>query len=179
MNCGACNNWCPGSQKCEAGKCVADSGAGGGDEAPPSETGPADPPASTCAAGLTQCVNSGCSDLQNDVMNCGECNNWCPGSQKCQAGKCVADPEAGGNEPPATSRTQDPAPPPTPTADPPAPQPTDTDIQPGTPCGPGGQHEYCVRVIGGVTSAVCADFKTDPLNCGGCGGRVSPTEDAS
>lgn len=41
----------------------------------------------TCPAGQTQC-NGGCHNLANDKLNCGSCDNLCPGAMVCINGNC-------------------------------------------------------------------------------------------
>ncbi|MEZ4314771.1 MAG: hypothetical protein R3F14_42695 [Polyangiaceae bacterium] len=72
--CGACGNACvvPHAQAaCQSGQCTV----------------------GTCDPGWEDCdgeVQNGCeANLDADPDNCGDCGTACPGSQSCQAGKCV------------------------------------------------------------------------------------------
>jgi hypothetical protein len=83
-HCGTCFNGCP-SGFCSGGVCqsvpIANIPL---DEAPPDQLAP-------CPPGLVLC-NSGCADLNVDIINCGRCGAVCGGGDAlyvCQGGVCV------------------------------------------------------------------------------------------
>jgi hypothetical protein len=52
-----------------------------------------------CSPGYTLCQpNAVCTNVSNDVNNCGTCGHVCPGGYSCQGGSCIAPPPP----PPAT-----------------------------------------------------------------------------
>jgi hypothetical protein len=90
-NCGACDNSCIPGQLCQSGVC---SGGGCGDgvcvpgedcKLCPGDCGPCPPP--VCPPGLTPCP-SGCVDLNDDPMNCGQCGVVCA-PFTCTMGVCI------------------------------------------------------------------------------------------
>ncbi|MBN2722682.1 MAG: hypothetical protein JXR95_01280, partial [Deltaproteobacteria bacterium] len=48
----------------------------------------------SCAETETQCI-SGCTDLQTDPFNCGECENACEEGEVCSGGTCDVSCQAG------------------------------------------------------------------------------------
>lgn len=112
-SCGACGNVCGAHLQCVAGACAcsapfvvcggacvdtgsdrANCGACGNACAPGYVC--ATPPGGTaacalsCAAGQTACGDA-CVDLQTHRESCGACGRVCGSSERCSAGRCVAD----------------------------------------------------------------------------------------
>lgn len=46
------------------------------------------PDTGVCPMGTMACAMGGCTDLQSDNMNCGECGTQCQLGRTCQAGRC-------------------------------------------------------------------------------------------
>jgi hypothetical protein len=125
-----------------------------------------------CASGLTDC-NRSCVDADSDSRNCGMCANACGQGEKCQGGTCVPECPVGqtlcsGNCAATNSDAKN--------------------------CGACGNvcpdNFFCVfgvcilgcpppltRCIpdGGASDggSQCVDTRSDPNNCGGCGGEVT------
>jgi hypothetical protein len=77
FNCGDCGNECIGNSRCET-----------------SVSGPsADDYRCVCkgsgSAGKTHCPGDGCTDLDDDTDNCGECGNDCDSGDLCCDGECA------------------------------------------------------------------------------------------
>lgn len=49
-----------------------------------------EPPAANCSSNETEC-NGVCTDLDDDVDNCGACGNECDSGEACSQGECVAE----------------------------------------------------------------------------------------
>jgi hypothetical protein len=80
-NCGACGHACqngelcvPGTGECPLGHCEC-----------PGETEP-------CPEGV-ECCEDGCTDIDTDLHNCGECGNDCTGGDEPRGDLCAAGPD--------------------------------------------------------------------------------------
>ncbi len=142
-----CNNGCPGSQKCNAGKCVADTEPEtptqtGGDPEPTTTSEPLKPeepkpkPGDQCnygTPGFMLCkphhgaLTLECFNTLNDNRHCGRCENTCRPGENCVNGACA-------------------------------------------PPGGCGAQTYCP----GSANGPCVNLDNDNTNCGACGRFCKP-----
>jgi hypothetical protein len=155
LNCGACGAVCPALEICQAGACVAATGA----------TLCLSPPPATGSATCSSTSTSGCvaTNVSNDPNNCGTCGTVCGASQVCSAGTCTSACGAGlttcANMAAMTTACAD----------------VQTD---GLNCGACGNvcangnctAGACTCTAGETLCAgVCTNVSNDPNNCGTCG----------
>jgi hypothetical protein len=151
-NCGACGNICPSSFECEQAVCVA-----------------LDP----CASGICECISpevecgGRCTNLENDNVNCGACDNSCPSETTCKKGSCTCEnPEEAICSETCVSLDDSPE-----------------------HCGACDNscvgEEQCLSGICACTDeslscdGICVDSKTDPENCGSCGATCARHQECS
>lgn len=171
LNCGACGTKCTSGQACAAGKCV-----------------------DTCGASQVVCSGE-CVDTQTDRNNCGGCTTVCGPSEVCSGGKCggscqagltfctaPAPSDAGGTDSGPTDAASEAS-----TLAYPYCANFQSDNENcggcgivcpgGTTCSNGSCANSCPSQDGGTLTLCtpdgganyCADTKSDPSNCGGCG----------
>ncbi len=163
QNCGVCEDICATGDTCQGGRCTAPASCHGG----------------PVCTGALQCCKTGCTNIDTDPENCGDCGNVCPPDYTCVAATCKASASCRGG-PPCTGALQCCAS-----------GCTNVDTDPYN-CG------YCGNVcedgascVGAVCQATCnggpactgvytccatgcTNTQTDPNNCDGCG-YVCPT----
>jgi len=159
-NCGGCGNPCPPKFTCAAGMCTPPASCNGG----------------PVCTGVQQCCPTGCSNVDTDPQNCGQCGTICGPGSTCVGGTCQTPPTCNGG-PLCTNGEQCCAAGCT---------NTQTDPKNCSQCGlacPVG--DTCVGGVctqptscnGGPACPVgdtccpsgCLDVTSDPKNCGGCG----------
>ena len=183
QNCGACGQRCTGGKQCTAGRCDCPAGThdcsgscvrddavtscGSSCQACRSGVSRATDVCESgrcsyrCPFGTSDCGRA-CVDQLSDNRNCGACGKICTGGKTCSVGVCVC---ASGQHDCSGSCVSN--------------NLTSSCGSSCTPCPePAGATASCdgktcsSRCDSGVSCfGACADTKTDPRNCGGCGRR--------